>query len=59
MRVTVSLKVSGSGPMIFLSGLNTVYTKDGLNCINSGLITGHTDSRNCERKKGPDEIDLR
>lgn len=44
--------------MIFLSGLNTVYTKDGLNCINSGLITGHTDSRNCERKKGPDEIDL-
>lgn len=60
MRLTVSLKVSGSGPMTFLSGLNTVNTNGVLNCVNSGLTTGHTDSRKLilRLKKRPDETDL-
>lgn len=59
MRLTgVSWKVAGSGPMTFLSGLNTVYTKGGLtSCIHSGLAIGQTISGKLTlREKSPDEI---
>lgn len=54
----VSWKVSGSGPMTFLSGLNIVYTKDGLtSCTHSGLTMEQTISGKLTlREKSPDEI---